>query len=351
MTWPKLDEALSYDDVLLIPQYSDIRSRTEVSTTTDLGNGLVLRLPIVASPMDTISESAMAISLGSAGGAAIIHRYNGIEMQSRMVSLAQEVSNQKGRGPINIGGAVGISGDFIERAKTLLQSGVTFLCVDVAHGHHILMEEALASLRGAIGDDVHIMAGNVATIDGINDLADWGADSVRCNIGGGSICSTRVQTGHGVPGLQTIIDCARTDRKVTIVADGGIRNSGDMVKAFACGADVVMCGSLLAGTDESPGKVMEDSNGSRWKTYRGMASKEAQVNWRGNYSSYEGVSARVPYRGSVVKILEDLERGIRSGFSYSGARTLEEFQSKAKILKQTAAGMGESRTHILGRQW
>lgn len=351
MTWPKLDEALSYDDVLLIPQYSDIRSRTEVSTTTDLGNGLVLRLPIIASPMDTISESAMAISLGAAGGAAIIHRYNGIEMQSRMVSLAQEVSNQKARGSINIGGAVGISGDFIERAKTLLESGATFLCVDVAHGHHILMEEALASLRGAIGDDVHIMAGNVATIDGINDLADWGADSVRCNIGGGSICSTRVQTGHGVPGLQTIIDCARTDRKVTIVADGGIRNSGDMVKAFACGADVVMCGSLLAGTDESPGKVMEDSNGSRWKTYRGMASKEAQVNWRGNYSSYEGVSARVPYRGSVVKILEDLERGIRSGFSYSGARTLEEFQSKAKILKQTPAGMGESRTHILGRQW
>ena len=301
----KLDEALSYDDVLLIPQYSDIRSRTEVSTATDLGKGLVLNLPIIASPMDTISESAMAIAIGNAGGTAIIHRYNGIEMQSRMVSLAQEVSGHKSRAKINIGGAVGISGDFIERAQTLLQSGATFLCIDVAHGHHILMQEAIEKLRMSIGEDVHIMAGNVATLEGINDLADWGADSVRCNIGGGSICSTRVQTGHGVPGLQTVIDCSKTDRKVTVIADGGIRNSG----------------------------------------------KEAQVNWRGIYSSYEGVSARVPYRGSVVKILEDLERGIRSGLSYSGARSIAEFQSVAKMLRQTSAGMGESKTHILGRQW
>jgi|TARA_B100000900_G_C20576174_1_gene715414 IMP dehydrogenase len=340
-------ENLSYDDVLLVPQYSDIRSRSEVSTETDLGNGLILRLPIIASPMDTISEAAMAVSLGNAGGAAIIHRYNGIENQSRMINIATEVGN-KG---INIGAAVGISGDFIERAQSLIDSGATFLCVDVAHGHHILMKEAIASIRKAVGDGVHIMAGNIATLEGINDLADWGADSIRCNIGGGSICSTRVQTGHGVPGLQTIIDCAKTDRNVTIIADGGIRNSGDMVKAFACGADAVMCGSLLAGTDETPGKVTEDANGSRWKTYRGMASKEAQVSWRGNYSSYEGVSARVPYRGSVVKIIEDLERGIRSGFSYSGARNLTEFQSVAEIVKQTPAGMGESRTHIIGRKW
>tara|TARA_B100001094_G_scaffold185729_1_gene179924 strand:- start:4133 stop:5176 length:1044 start_codon:yes stop_codon:yes gene_type:complete len=340
-------ESLSYDDVLLIPKYSDIRSRAEVTTKTDLGNGLVLSLPIIASPMDTISETAMAISVGNAGGAAIIHRYNGIEMQARMVQMALDVAS----GDINIGAAVGISGDFIERAKILIRSGVTFLCVDVAHGHHILMKEAIEKIRNAIGPNVHLMAGNVATLRGINDLADWGADSIRCNIGGGSICSTRVQTGHGVPGLQTILDCAQSDREVTIIADGGIRNSGDMVKAFAGGADAVMCGSLLAGTDEAPGKITEDPNGTRWKTYRGMASKEAQVSWRGNYSSYEGVSARVPYRGSVVKILEDLERGIRSGFSYSGARSLTEFQSVAEMIKQTPAGMGESRTHILGRKW
>lgn len=340
-------ENLSYDDVLLVPRYSDIRSRSEVNIETNLGNGLVLSLPIIASPMDTISEAAMAASLGDAGGAAIIHRYNGIETQTRMVEIAREVS----RSDINVGGAVGISGDFVERARALINAGATFLCVDVAHGHHILMKEAIQQIRNAVGHDIHLMAGNIATLEGICDLADWGADSIRCNIGGGSICSTRVQTGHGVPGLQTIIDCAKTDREVTIIADGGIKNSGDMVKAIACGADAVMCGSLLAGTDETPGKITEDLNGTRWKTYRGMASKEAQVNWRGNYSSYEGVSARVPYRGSVVNILEDLERGIRSGFSYSGARSLPEFQSVAKIIKQTPAGMGESKTHILGRKW
>ena len=344
-------EMLSYDDVLLVPQYSDIRSRSEVSTTTDLGNGLVLNLPVLASPMDTISETAMAVSLGRLGGAAIIHRYNSAENQCRMVSMACEIAKTKYNMSIDIGAAVGISGDFVERATALIDAGATFLCVDVAHGHHILMKEAITKIRQAVGSNVHIMAGNVATLDGINDLADWGADSIRCNIGGGSICSTRVQTGHGVPGLQTILDCSQTDRNVTIIADGGIRNSGDIVKAFACGADAVMCGSLLAGTDESPGKIQEDLNGSRWKTYRGMASKEAQVSWRGNYSSFEGVSARVPYRGSVVKILQDLERGIRSGFSYSGARTLTEFQTVAELIKQTPAGMGESRTHILGRKW
>ncbi|MED5307990.1 MAG: IMP dehydrogenase, partial [Candidatus Thermoplasmatota archaeon] len=200
-----LNENLSYDDVLLVPRYSDIRSRTEVSTKTDLGNGLVLDLPILASPMDTISEAAMAASLGNAGGAAIIHRYNGIEMQSRMVEIAIDVASRD----INIGAAVGISGDFIERAQQLIASGVTFLCVDVAHGHHVLMKEAIHQIRNTVGGGVHIMAGNVATLEGINDLADWGADSIRCNIGGGSICSTRVQTGHGVPGLQTIIDCAQ----------------------------------------------------------------------------------------------------------------------------------------------
>lgn len=154
------------------------------------------------------------------------------------------------------------------------------------------MKEALHQLRKNLDDDVHIMAGNVATLQGVNDLADWGADSVRCNIGGGSICSTRIQTGHGVPGLQTIMDCAKTDRAVAIIADGGIRNSGDIVKALAAGADAVMCGSLFAGSRETPGTIIKDSQGHSWKEYRGMASKEAQMSWRGKYSSFEGVSAR-----------------------------------------------------------
>jgi IMP dehydrogenase len=344
-------KALSYDDVLLVPSYSNIKSRSEVSIVADLGNGLVLDSPIIASPMDTISEAAMAIEIGYLGGAAVIHRYSSVEMHARNIAIAKDVAKEKYKTSIHVGAAVGVSGDYIKRATACVDSGATFLCVDVAHGHHILMREALTELRKVFGNSLHIMAGNVATLNGINDLADWGANSVRCNIGGGSICSTRVQTGHGLPGLQTIFDCAKTDRDVTIIADGGIRNSGDMVKALAAGADAVMCGSLLSGTDETPGKIFEESDGTRWKSYRGMASKEAQIDWRGDYSSYEGVSTKVPYRGSVKNIVADLDRGIRSGLSYSGARTIKELQSMAQFVTQTSAGMGESRTHILGRQW
>ena len=340
-----MQEALTYDDVLLVPQYSDIRSRSEIDISTDMGNGLRLELPIFASPMDTISNDHMAQAMCIEGGAAIIHRYNTPEEQAELVRKTKE------RQAKNIGFAVGITGDFIQRTEECLKAGGNFVCVDVAHGHHIMMREVLASLRREFGDELHIMAGNVATLEGINHLADWGANSVRCNIGGGSICSTRVQTGHGMPGLQTIFDCSRTHRDVTIIADGGIRNSGDIVKALAAGADAVMLGSLLAGTKETPGEIIMDSSGNRFKTYRGMASKEAQLEWRGRYSSFEGVSARVPYRGSVRYILEDLEKGIRSGLSYTGARTIRELQTRAQWVQQTSAGTGESRTHITTRQW
>jgi len=343
-----IPHGLSYDDVLLKPQYSDIRSRSKIDISAELSDRLTLSLPIIASPMDTISESNMAAAMNKRGGMAIFHRYNSIAEQTRLVRSAYKLTKAK---PI-YGAAVGISGDFLERAAALIDVGVSVLCVDVAHGHHILMKEALASLKKLPKiDKVHIMAGNVATLEGINDLADWGADSVRCNIGGGSICSTRIQTGHGLPGLQTIFECAKTDRDVKIIADGGIKNSGDIVKALAAGADAVMVGSLLAGTDETPGEIFTSQDGSKWKGYRGMASKEAQMDWRGNYSSFEGVTSRVPYRGSVKPLLEDLEKGIRSGFSYSGARTLAELQAKAEFITQTSLGLSESRTHILSRNW
>jgi len=338
-----MNKTYSYDDVLLVPQYSDIRSRRDIDISTDLEKGVKLQLPIFASPMDTISEGAMADAMGQVGGSAIVHRYNTIEEQVREV--------QRVTSPAVVGAAIGISGDYMERAVELVDGGADFLCVDVAHGHHIMMKEALHWLRAKFGDNYHIMAGNVATLDSINDLTDWGANSVRCNIGGGSICSTRVQTGHGLPGLQTIFECAKTTRDVKIIADGGIKNSGDIVKALAAGADAVMVGSLLAGTTESPGEIFMDAEGGRWKTYRGMASKEAQIDWKGKYSSYEGVTSRVPHQGPVWRILEDLERGIRSGFSYTGARNLRELQSKAKFVTQTTSGLSESRTHITTRKW
>jgi len=329
---------ITYDDVLLVPQYSDIISRREVNLTTDFGKGVELSLPIIASPMDTVSEADMAGNLGELGGLSIIHRYNTVEEQSAMIaSLGKKVL---------VGAAVGVLDDYMDRSRAAIEAGAKVICIDVAHGHHILVKRAIQSIRELVGDDIHIMAGNVATLEGFNDLADWGADSIRCNIGGGSICTTRVQTGHGVPGLETILQCAKSDRGAKIIADGGIKNSGDIVKAFAAGADAVMLGSLLAGTDCSPGTVFKTETGELRKTYRGMASAAAQRDWRGRVSSCEGISSSVPYRGKLADVIKELERGIRSGLSYSGARSVRELQAKAQWLQQSNAGATESSAHI-----
>jgi len=332
-------EALTYSDVLLIPQFSDIRSRTEVDISSALGD-IEMEIPIIASPMDTISESHMGSAMSDLGGLAIVHRYNSIEEQFNIVA---DISNG---GLHTAAAAIGTSGDYLERAAALVANGATILCVDVAHGHHILMKEALRALRVTFGNKVHIMAGNVATLEGYNDLVDWGADSVRCNIGGGSICSTRIQTGHGLPGLQTILDCAQSDRAAPIIADGGLRNSGDIVKALAAGADFVMLGSLLAGADETPGDVINTPTG-KVKAYRGMASADAQVDWRGRTASLEGIATTVSCKGPVDDIIGELIRGVRSGLSYTGARSISELQTKARFVRQTPSGQTESSTHIL----
>ena len=334
------NESLSYNDVLLVPQYSDIKSRKEVDISSNLGQ-LKFDIPIIASPMDTISEAPMAEAMSVLGGLSIIHRYNTPEEQAQIVKTVTSTIP-----PATVGGAIGTSGDYLERASALVKAGAKVLCVDVAHGHHTLMKTALRSLRVTFGTKVHIMAGNVATLEGYNDLVDWGADSVRCNIGGGSICSTRIQTGHGVPGFHTIIDCARSDRNVPIIADGGIRNSGDIVKALAAGADFVMLGSLLSGTDETPGDIINTRKG-KFKAYRGMASKDAQVEWRGKTASLEGIATTVAYKGPVASVVSELERGIRSGLSYSGARNIQTLQATAKFIRQTTSGQTESGTHIL----
>ena len=334
-----MKEALTYDDVLLVPQYSNIKSRKEVDISSDLDEDLTFNLPIISSPMDTVTESEMAYAISKMGGLGIIHRYNSIQEQAGMV--AEVVS----AGIEVVGAAVGVSDDYFERAQTLVENGAKVICVDVAHGHHVLMENALGTLRQAFDGEVHIMAGNVATLEGINALAEWGAQSIRCNIGGGSICSTRIQTGHGLPGLQTIFDCADTHHDVAIIADGGIRTSGDIVKALAAGADFVMLGSLLAGTLQSPGDIVTTPEGLK-KRYRGMASKDAQMDWRGRYSSNEGVSTFIKYKGEVKDVLQDLRGGIVSGFSYSGARNLTSLQNEAVWVRQTGAGLTESKTHI-----
>jgi len=348
-----IPSSVCFEDVLLKPGYSTIESRAEVSLNSSL-NDYELSLPLISSPMDTVTEASMASVMFDCGGLGIIHRYNCIDDQQKHIEEAWEEMATTFLGAADdfeplIGAAIGVSGDYMERASACVSAGARILCVDVAHGHHVLVKKALKKLRKKFGSPVHIMAGNVATLKAFNDLADWGAESVRVGVGGGSICSTRVQTGHGVPTLQSIIDCAQSDRGAMLIADGGFKTSGDIVKALAAGADFVMLGSLLAGTDETPGDIFENIHGDKYKAYRGMASKEAQMEWRGNTSSLEGVATTVPYKGRVSFILGELERGIRSGLSYTGAKNLAELQTKASFIRQTAAGQIESSTHILRR--
>ena len=330
--------ALSFDDVLLVPQYSEIKSRKDIEIRQELRAVGDFSLPIISSPMDTITGEDMVCAMDTSGGLGILHRYNSIDEQAKM---AMDIAS----GNHVVGAAIGIGEDCIERALTLARAGVSFLCIDVAHGHHSKLRYTLASLREEVGEDIHIMAGNVATLEAFNDLADWGADSIRVGIGGGSICSTRIQTGHGMPTLQSVMDCAQSDRDATLIADGGIRTSGDIVKALAAGADFVMLGSLLAGTDETPGQVMHTKNG-REKVYRGMASKEAQRDWRNRVSSNEGISHTVSLKGPVKHVLDELRTGIRSGISYSGADSVLSLQSRATFIRQTQSGQVESSTHI-----
>ena len=336
----EMKETVCFDDVLLKPRYSDITSRSAIDTGVNV-NGTQYTCPIVSSPMDTVSESAMAVAMDSEGGLCIIHRYNTIQDQSRLVHIAHS------KGAKNIGAAIGVSGDYLERAKALVMAGASVLCVDIAHGHHAMMKNALKNLRSMLHEDITVMAGNVATLEGFNDLSDWGAHAIRVGVGGGSICSTRIMTGHGVPTLQSILDCAKSDRDAVLVADGGIKTSGDVAKAVAAGADLVMLGSMLSGTEETPvEKVWSPEKGTWVYPYRGMASVEAQIDWRGHTASVEGVASSVAEKGKVKDILQDIMRGLRSGMSYSGAKNIVEFQSRAIFMKQTVSSQLESSTHI-----
>jgi len=335
-----MKQTYSFDDVLLTPQYSIIESRSQINIGNNLDSFTHLALPVISSPMDTVTESSMAIAMHNAGGLGIIHRYNTIEEQADLVRDACCV-------PGTIAAAVGISGDYEDRVCALYDAGARIICIDVAHGHHSLMKEALSTIHKILGNKVHIMAGNVATLEGFDALASWGADSIRVGIGGGSICSTRLVTGHGIPTFQSILDCAKTNYDVKIIADGGIRTTGDAVKAYAAGADFIMIGSMLAGTKETPGEVFFGKANKKYKVYRGMASAGAQSAWRGKTSTPEGISTTVPFRGSAQNILQDIAGGIRSGLSYSGAHNLAELRGKASFVLQSSASQLESNTHIL----
>jgi IMP dehydrogenase len=469
------DLALTYDDVLLVPQYSDVPSRRKLSTQTKLTRTIALQAPIVSANMDTVTESEMAVAMARQGGIGIIHRFMSVEDQVRQIARVKKTESfivdhpitaplthtvgdvkkiveetytggilildndgrlvgivttrdllfEKGngrpiseimtravvsaprdttleeaekilhehrieklplvdpdgrlaglittkdimkiaqfpkatkdaRGRLAVGAAVGVKSTELTRVERLLEAGADCIVVDIAHGDSKLEVDILRAIRSQF-PAAQVIGGNVATAEGTQRLIDAGVDAVKVGVGPGSICITRVVAGAGVPQLTAVVNCAAAARpqNIPVIADGGVRTSGDIVKALAAGASTVMIGSLLAGTDESPGLLMT-RKGHRYKVSRGMASLQASVDRKvregegditqeeiEDYVS-EGVEAAVPYRGSAREMLSQLIGGLQSGMSYTNAHSVDELHEKAVFVRMTEVGLRESRPH------
>ena len=469
-------EGLTFDDVLLVPKFSDIVSRSQTDLTTQLSRNISINIPIISANMDTVTESTMAVTIAREGGIGIIHRFLTIQeevdevhkvkragsviienpylinpeqtiqdafniMNEKQVSgllvtdsnskligilterdvlfepidcsklvkdlmtkdvvsakpgidfqqakeilknnrieklpltdennqikgliTSQDISNlekypnaskdEKGR-PL-VGAAVGVKGDFMQRTEALLDAGVDIIVVDIAHGHSENAINTVKNIKKAF-PNCELIAGNVATAHGTEDLIKAGVDAVKVGVGSGSICITRVITGSGVPQLTAVLDCAKigNEHNIPIISDGGTRTSGDATKALAAGAYSVMIGGILGGTDESPGSTIS-KNGKRFKIYRGMASLGASLGRKSKDSGNagltddlndyvaEGVEGMVPYRGSVTDIITQMTGGIRSGLSYCGAHNIKQMQKNAEFIKISRAGFAESQPH------
>ena len=469
-------EGITFDDVLLVPKFSDISSRTQTDLSTKLSKNITLNIPLISANMDTVTESTMAVTMARQGGIGIIHRFLTIQEQANQVlkvkrsgsvmienpyqisqdetiSTALDIMTEKevsgllvvdsesklvgilterdvlfesldstklvrelmtkdvitskpsinvdeakdilknnrieklplvdddqkihglyttqdilntenypiashdSKGRPLVGAAVGVKGDFLERTEALLEAGTDAIVVDIAHGHSENAISTVKNIKKAF-PDCELIAGNVATAQGTEDLINAGVDAVKVGVGSGSICITRVITGSGVPQLTAVLDCAEIGKKydIPIISDGGTRTSGDATKALAAGASSVMLGSMLGGTDESPGSTIS-KNGKRYKIYRGMASLAAArgrksketglVDLGDDLNDYvaEGVEAFVPYKGSVTDILTQITGGIRSGLSYCGGHTIQQMQENAEFIKMSGAGFAESKPH------
>ena len=469
-------EGLTFDDVLLVPKFSDITSRSQTDLSTRLSRNIKLNIPLISANMDTVTESTMAVTMARQGGIGIIHRFLTIQEQanqvlkvkrsgsvmienpylvsqdetistaldimtekevsgllvvdseSKLVGILTErdvlfeppdsaklvkelmtkdvitskpginvdeakdilknnrieklplidddqkihglyttqdilntenypIASQDSKGRPLVGAAVGVKGDFLERTEALLEAGTDAIVVDIAHGHSENAISTVKNIKKAF-PDCELIAGNVATAQGVEDLVKAGVDAVKVGVGSGSICITRVITGSGVPQLTAVLDCAEIGKQydVPIISDGGTRTSGDATKALAAGASSVMLGSMLGGTDESPGSTIS-KNGKRYKIYRGMASLAAArgrksketglVDLGDDLNDYvaEGVEAFVPYKGTVTDILTQITGGIRSGLSYCGGHTIQQMQENAEFIKMSGAGFAESKPH------
>lgn len=328
---------LTFDDVLLKPQYSEISSRNIIDISSELSKDHTLSVPIISACMDSVTELEMAIAMNDVGGMGILHRQCTVQESLKWV---REFFKRRINGVL--GAAVGIQGEDLDIAMGLIELGCQYICVDIAHAHYDRMKWFIGLLKNYIDKNklkTKIIAGNVVTPEGAKFLYEAGADWIKVGIGGGSICTTRVKTGHGFPQLSAIRNCSdvvyQTSRN-EIIADGGIRSSGDIVKALAAGASFVMIGNLLAGCTESSAKISEDG---KFKIYQGVTANNS------NYS--EGVKGLIDKNDSVSHVINKLAEGIRSGLSYSGAKNIKELQEKAIFLKITSRGFDESHPHNL----
>ena len=338
---------LTFDDVLLVPKRSRIRSRQDVSLRTRLSQHVEIGIPVIAANMDTVCEQEMATAMARLGGAGVIHRFLPIQVQADMVAAVKEENAQ-----FATAAAVGTDHDVLERAKALVTAGCDALVLDIAHGHAEHSIDTLKSLKDAF-PDTDVIAGNVATQGGAEDLYEAGADAIKVGVGPGGVCTTRIVAGVGVPQLTAIADASVVP--VPIIADGGIKTSGDIAKAIAAGADTVMIGSMFAGTKESPGEVESSARGLI-KRVRGMASFdaiEARAERHGEeiddeyfeQRAPEGVEGTVPYKGEVSKLVSTLMAGLKSGMSYSNATTIPDFWEKAEFVRVTPTGLRENLPH------
>ena len=343
-----IKEALTFDDVLLVPKYSSVLP-SETNLYVDLGYGLKLGIPFLSSAMDTVTESSMAVAIAKKGGLGIIHRNLSIADQSKEV---KKVKNKN----LLVGAAIGTGREDMTRTKSMVDAGVDLIVIDTAHGHSDKVIKILTQIK-KMNSKKPICVGNIASAEAAVRLYNEGADILKVGIGPGSICTTRMIAGIGVPQISAILDVKKVmkNKKIKIISDGGIKFSGDIVKGIAAGADAIMMGSIFAGTDESPGKKYRYKN-KFYKAYRGMGSIGAMS--EGSSSRYfqknhkdktkfvpEGIEARVIYKGSIDKILYQLQGGLRSSMGYIGAKKLNEIQKKAKFVKITKAGFYESMVH------
>jgi IMP dehydrogenase len=354
--------ALTYDDIQLVPAYSSIKSRQDIKLHTMLSERYGLLNPIVASPMDTVCEFEMAYKMAELGGVGCIHRFMGIQEQRDIVERLYHAIYGEGFGgtiaeswgvmyddwhaeikQVPIMAAIGVQEEDKERARALEAAGANVLLIDVAHGHHQNVLDMIDWCKENLPEHVDIIAGNIATAEAAEHLQTYGANGLRVGIGGGSLCTTRIKTGFGVPNVTSLEEIVKVSN-VPVMADGGIRTSGDMAKALAIGADTIMLGSLLAGTDEAPGQILETPKGL-YKRYRGSASLETKVTHGQKARNVEGESTTIPYKGGVKFIISGLLDGVKSALSYAGAENLSLYSPEYVVV--TNAGQNEAKPHLL----